>query len=443
MKINFHFRHFSKKISGLVMAASLVTVSVGVANPSGGDPVRNNPCPVEADIWVLAGQSNMQGAGRTPDTLTDPRIWMMNLDDRWMAAREPLHRIFEATAPAYPIAFYQLWGNPEKSMEKTRQYFVDQSKVSRQHPVGGVGPGMYFARHVLAAAGQPIGLIPCALGGSTIAQWDPAGKIHGDSTLYGAMLSRCRSAGTQHIKGLIWYQGESEAFTSLAATYESKLLALIDSFRRDIGKPDLPVLIVQIGRVINRDTVMDRNWEAIRDIQLKVISKRPALYLTSGIDLELDDCVHFSTRGNQQLGARLGEIALTNVYGLSGHGNQIIPQSIALKKDPVTGSWFLLLHYDGVSGKLGSDGLPSCFEIRFGKEIRLSHVISKIQPDPDDAAGLRLYLSALPEEPVSLVCGAGTNPHMSITDSLGMPVPAFGPVTIDFKSLQNSKLLLK
>ena len=86
-----------------------------------GVPGQFNPCPLEADIFVLAGQSNMQGAGRSPDTLTDSKLWMMNLDDRWMVARCPLHRIFEATAPAYEIASYQLSGDPEKSMKKTRQ----------------------------------------------------------------------------------------------------------------------------------------------------------------------------------------------------------------------------------------------------------------------------------------------------------------------------------
>jgi len=408
-----------------------------------GVPGQFNPCPVEADIWVLAGQSNMQGAGRTPDTLTNPKIWMMNMDDHWMVARCPVHRIFEAAAPAYPIASYQLSADPEKSMEKTRQFFREQAVKSRQHPIGGIGPGMYFARHVFAGTGQPIGLIPCALGGSTIIQWDPAGKIHGDSSLYGAMLNRIRSVGAKHIKGLVWYQGESEAILGKPETYEAKLLDLIDSFREDLGRPDLPVLIVQIGRLIIRDPVMDLNWEAIRNIQLKVITERPNLYLTSGIDLELDDCAHISTQGNQRLGARLGEIALTHVYGRQGHGDQIKPQSIALKRDTVSGSWYLHLHYQGVNGKLKSAGLPACFEIRFGNEIRLSHVISKIQTDPDDAAGLRLYLSGIPEEPVSLICGAGTNPHMSITDSLDMPIPAFGPLGINFDSLKINQLVLK
>jgi len=426
-----------------VFAAFLITVPNLFAFPDRDNPGGDNPCPADADIWILAGQSNMQGAGRTPDTLTDPKIWMLNLDDRWMTARCPVHRIYEAKAPAYEIASYQLWGDKEKGMEATRQLFRDQAEKSRRNPIGGVGPGIYFARHVLAGTGRPIGLIPCALGGSTIAQWDPAGKIHGDSTLYGAMLNRARSAGTRHIKGLIWYQGESEAFTAQPGTYEAKLLDLIDSFRQDLGIPDLPVLIVQIGRVINRDTVMDRNWEAIRNIQLQVITKRPNLSLTTGIDLELDDCVHFSTAGNQRLGARLGEIALTRVYGLTGHGDQIRPQSIALKRDTLSGCWYLHLQYGGVTGKLKSDGMPSCFEIRFGNEILLSHVISKVQTDPGDGAGLRLYLSALPEEPVSLVCGAGTHPHMNITDSLDMPVPAFGPVEVDFNALKDSRLMLK
>jgi sialate O-acetylesterase len=412
-------------------------------NNTNGVQVQHNPCPLKADIWVLAGQSNMQGAGRTPDTLTDPKIWMMNLDNRWMVARCPLHRIFEATAPAYANASYQLSGDPEKSIVKTRQFFREQAIISRRKPIGGVGPGIYFARQVLASTGRPIGLIPCALGGSTIDQWDPAGKIHGDSSLYGAMLNRVRSAGIQNIKGLIWSQGESEAMLGQPETYKAKLLNLIDSFRQDIGRPDLPVLIVQIGRFIIRDPVMDFDWEAVRNAQLDVIKERSNLFITSAIDLELDDCAHTSSQGHLRLGTRLGEIALTHIYKIPGHGDQIKPQSIELKKDSVSGSSYLHLHFNGVTGNLKSTGLITCFEIRFGSKIRISHVISKVETDPDDASGLRLYLSAIPEEPVFLVCGPGTNPHMNITNSRDMPIPAFGPLEINFESLKNNKLILK
>ena len=394
-----------------------------------------NPCPVQGDVWVLAGQSNMQGAGRTPDTIINKQIWMMNLDDTWRIAESPLHRIFEARAPAYHIAFHQLYGDPQKTMEKTREFFKEQRSKSRENPIGGVGPGLYFARHLNAATGHSIGLIPCALGGSTISQWDPAGKIHGDSSLYGGMINRIQSAGPENIKGLLWYQGESEAMRGLSETYEEKLLNFIDSFRKDINRPDLPVIIVQIGRFLIQDLSMNSHWEVLRNSQLKVINERNNVYITTGIDLELDDCVHFSTIGNERLGTRLGEIALTNIYNLEGHGDQIIPHSLELKKDSLSGSHYLLLHYEGVTGKLKADGVVSCFEIRFGTEIRISHVISKVVTDPCDPAGLRLYLSALPDEPVNLVCGAGTNPHMNITDSRDMPVPAFGPVEVNIKKM--------
>jgi len=366
----------------------------------------------------------------------------MNMDDHWMIARNPLHRIFEATAPAYEIASFQLSGDPQKSVEKNHQFFQEQSRISHKKPIGGIGPGIYFARHILASTGRKIGLIPCALGGSQITQWDPAGKLHGDSTLYGAMLKRVRSAGSKNIKGLIWYQGESEAMMGTYLSYEAKLMAMIDSFRKDLGRPDLPVLIVQIGKFVTRDPVMDPNWEALRNVQLKLVAKHPNIYITSGIDLELDDCIHLSTQGNKRLGARLGELALTHVYGIKKHADQIVPGHLELKKDTICGSFYLALHYLGVTGQLKAAGLATGFEIRFENKIRYTHVISKITSDPDDAAGLRLYLSDLPHEPASLVCGTGTNPYMNITDSLDMPVPAFGPLEFNFDSLRANKMVL-
>ena len=91
-----------------------------------GAPGLYNPCPEEADVWILAGQSNMQGAGRTPDTLVNPHIWMMNMDDHWSVAHSPIHRIFESRAPAYALAFHELtagreppWSPPWSYLKRT------------------------------------------------------------------------------------------------------------------------------------------------------------------------------------------------------------------------------------------------------------------------------------------------------------------------------------
>jgi sialate O-acetylesterase len=371
----------------------------------------------------------MQGAGRTRDTLTDDRIWMLNMDHTWMVARTPLHRIYESREAAYPIAHFELNPRAYENLDSAFARFESLGERSRKEPVGGVGPGIYFARHVLQHTGRPIALIPCALGGSKIDQWDPGRITEGDSSLYGAMINKILRTGSR-VKGLIWIQGESEAMLRRQDTYRERLLHLFDSFREDAGDPDLPVLMVQIGRFINGFSDMERSWEDVREIQRNVPKERHHVYRVTGIDLPLDDCIHFSTEGNRRLGRRLGELALTYVYKLPGHGRQIDLESMRLDRDEASGSHFLHLHYSGVTGRLRSDGLPNEFELRFGDEIRIYQVAHRTELHSGDKAGLKVFLSGLPEEPAQLICGPGTNPYMNITDSLDMPIPAFGPLEI-------------
>jgi sialate O-acetylesterase len=393
---------------------------------------NSNPCPIDADIWVLAGQSNMAGAGRTPDTLSNPNIMMLNMDNRWMIARNPLHRIFEATASAYEKDFIELLPDSMKEWNKAHAMFQQLAAMSKTNPVGGVGPGMYFAKHVYEQTGRPIALIPCALGGSTMAQWDPAKKSWGDSSLYGTMINRIKSVGSK-IKGLVWSQGESEAMILKTKTYKEDFLNLIDSFRKDAGNQELPIIIVQIGKFNTKDTAMDKTWEEVREIQRNILNMRKNIYMVSAIDLPQDDCAHTSTDGQKRLGRRIAEMALTYVYNLPGHAKQITLESMKLCKNEKSGSDYLHLHYSGVCGHLMSMGYPSNFELRVGGKVKIEYVVSKVEIDPNDDAGLDVYLSGVPNVPAQLVCGSGTFPYMNITDSLDMPIPAFGPIDIPLK----------
>ncbi len=393
---------------------------------------NSNPCPIAADIWVLAGQSNMQGAGRTPDTATNPNIMMLNMDNKWMVAREPLHRIFEATALAYEKDYFGLLPDSMKDWDKWHIQYLKFREMSKEKPMGGVGPGMFFARNVYDATKRPIALIPCALGGSTISQWDPAKRNWGDSSLYGAMINRIKAAGGK-IKGLIWSQGESEAMMLKSKTYGTEFLRFIDSFRKDVNAPTLPVIYVQIGKFNKRDSIMGRAWEEVREIQRQVLTQRENVYMVTAIDLPLDDCAHTSTDGQRRLGRRIAEMALTNVYKINGHAKQINLESMKLCKDAASGSDYLHLHYSGVCGKLISSGSPGEFTLRLNGNENIMYVVSKVQLDPEDAAGLDVYLSGIPNSPAQLVCGAGTYPYMNITDSLDNAIPAFGPIDIPLK----------
>lgn len=396
---------------------------------------KNNLPPANADIWILAGQSNMAGAGRTKDTTTSGQVWMLNMDGRWMTAQNPLHRIFEATAPAYKLGFYELTvKDSKKSWEEFDKEFRAIRESSIKDPVSsaGVGPGIYFGRHLSEQMKRPVALIPCALGGATIELWSPLKKNRGDSSLYGTMLNRARSVNNK-IKGILWSQGESEAMFGLTDTYEQKLLSFIDHLREDLGNPDLPFVIVQIGRMITDVSDQQEKWEKIREIQRRVTTKRKAVFLTTGIDLPLDDAVHTSTAGQKRLGYRMAEVALSRVYNIPGHGTPIDLESVSLMEDKTSGLSYLKLHFSGVSGKLSSCGAPSQFEIRIDGKTDFMYTVCRTELDPDDPAGIKLFLSAKPLKPSKLFCGKGANPVMNVTDGLDMPIPAFGPVDVPEK----------
>lgn len=421
-----------KSIAASFLLFLLVSMTLFQHKCSARQAAGDNPCPIKADIWVLAGQSNMAGNGRTPDTTTSPRIWMLNLDNHWMIARNPLHRVYQASAFAYEKDMYELLPKSQRNWKRFRQKYERLRKLSEKKPIGRVGPGLYFAEDIIRNTDRSVGLIPCALGGSTINQWDPSKKSLGDSSLYGAMMNRISSVG-EKIKGLVWYQGESEAMLRQTKDYEKKFLRLIDSFRKDVGNPNLPVIYVQIGKFNIRDSAMSRSWEKIREIQREVLSKRKNVYMVTGIDQPLDDCIHLSTKGQKTLGKRIGEMALTYVYKIPGHARQINVESMKLCKDKASGSYYVLVHYSGVCGRLTCCGLPSSFTLRMDGKENIEYVVSKAILDPDDNAGVDVYLSALPDVPAQLISGAGTYPYMNITDSLDNALPAFGPINIPMK----------
>lgn len=112
----------------------------------------------------------------------------------------------------------------------------------------GVGPGLVFAASLLRArkykvkpTGPQIGLVPCAIGGTSIVQWEK-GRV-----LYNHMIQRTKAAlekgGT--LKALLWYQGESDAVEkSLADHYEQRLVTFFNHVRTDLNNHNLPIIQV-------------------------------------------------------------------------------------------------------------------------------------------------------------------------------------------------------
>jgi sialate O-acetylesterase len=379
-----------------------------------------NPCPISADLWILAGQSNMQGyAVMREQAKLDRRIMMLNMDNQWMVAQEPVHRVWEAKAPIHRKMSLAV-GYTEEQILK----FEEESKT---HPVGGVCPGLFFAQHLVANGIDAVGLIPSAHGGTSMNQWDPNLKDQGDDSLYGAMINRIKLAGGK-VKGLLWYQGESDT-DGIAGLYEKKMLNFIDCLRKDVNDPNLPIILVQLGRYCanNQPDSKGKDMEKVRDVQRRLPMLRSNVYTVVALDLPLDDVVHISFEGQKALGRRMAEIALSYVYNKPNHGRQISLESVEILNTP---SPVIKLRFNGVSGKLLAAGRPADFELRVAPTDDAYVVSYRTEFDVNDPQTIIVRLQKPATETAKLVYGSGLNPYVNIVDEAGMAVPAFGPIDL-------------
>lgn len=226
--------------------------------------------PQSLHVFLLVGQSNMAGRGKVEpqDLEVHPRILMLNKAGDWVPAVDPLH--------------------------------FDKPGIV------GVGLGKTFARDYAAAHPEvTIGLVPCAVGGSPIAAWEP-GAYHPSTKTHpwDDMLPRARKAlqaGT--LKGILWHQGEGDSRTGPAEIYEQKLHALIARLRTALDAEDVPFIVGQMGQFA------ERPWSEAKLLVDKAHRTLPdqishtAFVSSDGLNHKGDE-IHFDSAAYRELGHR-------------------------------------------------------------------------------------------------------------------------------------------
>lgn len=91
------------------------------------------------------------------------------------------------------------------------------------------------------------------------------------------------------------------------------------------------------------------------------------------------------------------------------------------------------LRFSGVNGRLTAPGQPTGFEVRFPSNKGQTPQIFRVDFDPANAAGVILRLGSPLEKPAQLYYGGGINPYVNIVDEKDIPIPAFGPVDLDWE----------
>jgi sialate O-acetylesterase len=154
------------------------------------------------------------------------------------------------------------------------------------------------------------------------------------------------------IRGVIWFQGESNTDELTAPRYAALLQALIREWRSRWAEGDFPFLIVQIAN-FGRDP--DSLWPEVRDAQRRALSMRNTAMAVT-IDIGDPDQIHPTNK--QDVGKRLALAARAVAYG------EPIEYSGPLYRQTVAEGTSLRILFDHAAGGLVSKGGdPDGFEI--------------------------------------------------------------------------------
>lgn len=358
------------------------------------------------DIWLLAGQSNMEGVGDLINTeKPSDKVNSFNMSDEWVAAKEPLHELPNAVDRVH-------WRkNAKGELERLTGEAEAKFRADRKK---GAGLGLPFAIEYEKKTGVPVGLLPCAHGGTSMAQWSPELKDKGGDSLYGASIRRAEVVGGK-IKGILWYQGESDASAAPQKVFAEKFTQLVAAFRKDLNAPDLAFHYVQIGRHVNAQNLVA--WNAVQEDQRVAEKALGNSVMFSAVDADLDDGIHVSTPDLMRIGRGMGAVAAGKAKK-GPHLEAVMVEGQAIR-----------VRYTEVNGKLVSAGRISGFSVHnaAGEELP---VIYKMMVDPKDASSVLLHFQGKLPEGATLSYGNGKNRYCNLRDEQGLGAPVFGPLAL-------------
>lgn len=251
----------------------------------GNDNAQNNI----VDVYVLAGQSNMDGwalQDNAPPGMTDPfeGAWIY-----WPGRGRP--------SLLQPSSFDRKRFGPEMSMGRALKRARPESRVA---------------------------LVKYAVGGSDLyAKWYPGMRKHDPraSRLYRRLMRAVSDADAQlraegyepRVRGVVWMQGENDAVKAgMSMLYERNLERFVKRVREDLDAPNLPFVIGKIycPRLAGQKRVCAA--------QEAVHAKLPHTGLVDTQDLTLNDYVHFDAMGILNLGDRFARALIELEEGEDG-----------------------------------------------------------------------------------------------------------------------------
>jgi sialate O-acetylesterase len=207
------------------------------------------------------------------------------------------------------------------------------------------------------------------------------------------------------IRGVIWYQGESNANSDIHAYQYRRLFAtMIQDWRNRWGQGDFPFLFVQLANYTTNG-----RWAVLRESQTETL-RLANTGMALAIDIGEPKDIH--PKNKQDVGLRLALAARAIAYG------QNIEYSGPLFRiaTPENGAMRVYFtHADGIAGK---DGVIKGFEVA-GADGKFVAADAKVE------GGSVLVSSAAVSAPVSVRYGWADDPGCNLTNQAGLPAVPF------------------
>jgi sialate O-acetylesterase len=388
------------------------------------------------DVWLASGQSNMEFGTRG----------VTHAEEELKAAQQPKIRLFHVERKSSD--FPQDDVVSQKWALCTPQTVADFSAVA-----------YFFARNIQADQHVPIGLIEADWGGTPAETWTSLKALSQDGSLMPAwdtwaemsekeptaILVRAQEererkealaagkpepafpwhaelrswlpGGTFNgmiaplanfrIRGILWYQGESNAGGERFFYYDRLMRTLIQDWRKRWNEGDIPFLFVQLA---NFTTSPDGKWPELRDAQRRTLSVNQT-GMAVAIDIGDPDNIH--PKNKQEVGRRLSLAARALAY------HEQLEYSGPLYRTQMRQGNAMRIYFDHADGGLlAKGGELTGFEIA-GKD-------GKFVPARASIEGKTVVVSSSQvEEPAAVRYGWSGNPQCNLYNREELPASPF------------------
>lgn len=266
------------------------------------------------DVWLCTGQSNMDYDMRQ---FLDAKLGKVADEYAQIIKQSPKDNVrvalIDKQFPRTPAAEVKFEGSFSNSWQ------VPSRKMTSLTSAVGYVFGKKLSEHLSV----PIGLIDTNKGGTPVETWmsgeslKSIGAKSGKSG-YNGMIAPLHQLS---IKGVIWYQGETNARTvESSLAYAKKFKMMITHWRKAWGQGDFPFLYVQLaGYAKTKGTNTPLTWPYLRESQTKALelpNTAMALALDKGVEFNIHP--HYKIEVSERLVLAARKVAYGEAIVFSG-----------------------------------------------------------------------------------------------------------------------------